>query len=135
MSNKTNQLANQNADNEHSQILPNQPNLPTGANPASTEPPCVSNQHENRLVEQSSPIDPVPPTSHKQESVMNKKKEVTQHSTAKDTSQIVPTGANLPRLTLVKRGDQEILSADTTDLTEWYDELAAAFASKNKDRD
>ena len=66
---------------------------------------------------------------------MNKKKEVTQHSTAKDTSQIVPTGANLPRLTLVKRGDQEILSADTTDLTEWYDELAAAFASKNKDRD
>src|SRR6516165_3252836 len=104
MSNKTNQLANQNADNEHSQILPNQPNLPTGANPASTEPPCVSNQHENRLVEQSSPIDPVPPTSHKQESVMNKKKEVTQHHTAKAN---LPRPA--PRLKVIKDGDREVV--------------------------
>src|SRR6516165_1012391 len=83
MRSKANQVPHQNEANDTPKIAPTGTSPPTGANPASTEPPCVSNQNENRLVEQSSPIDPVPPTSHKQESVMNKKTE------------IVPTEAHL----------------------------------------
>ena len=132
MHKKTTKTVQHNASEQNSHIVPTETSPPTSANLASREPPCVSNQHEN----QSSPIDPVPLNSHKQDNAMPKKTEVTQHSTAKDNSQIVPTEANLPgipRLKLVKREDKEMLSADTTDLTKWFGELANALASKNYD--
>ena len=129
---KANQVPHENETNDTSQIIPTDTNLPTSANLASREPPCVSNQHEN----QSSPIDPVPLNSHKQDNAMPKKTEVTQHSTAKDKSQIVPAEGNLPgipRLKLVEGEDKKILAADTTDLTKWFGELANALASNNYD--
>jgi len=133
---KANQVPHENETNDTSQIIPTDTNLPTSANLASREPPCVSNQHNNRSAGQTSPIDPVPLTSHNQDNAMPKKTEVTQHSTAKDKSQIVPAEGNLPgipRLKLVEGEDKKILAADTTDLTKWLGELANALASNNYD--
>jgi len=125
---RTNELANQNADNEHAQIVPTEPNLPTGANPTSTEPPRVSN----------SPINPILQNSNNQDNAMSKKTEVTPHSAAKGNYQLVPINANLPskrspRLKIVKDGDKEVVSPDATDRTAWRAELAEALASENVD--
>jgi hypothetical protein len=123
---------------ENSQIVPTETNLPTSANLASREPPCVSNQHENRLAGQTSPIDPVPLTSHNQDNAMPKKTEVTQHNAAEENYQIVPIKTNLsskraPRLKVIKRGDREVFAPDTSDTTEWRKDLAVTFGSSNED--
>jgi len=116
MSRKTSQVAHQKEANDTSKIVPTEANLPTGANPASTEPPCVSNQHN----------------------AIPKKTEVTPHNAAKGNYQLVPINANLPskrspRLKIVKDGDKEVVSPDATDRTAWRAELAEALASENVD--
>jgi hypothetical protein len=128
MSRKANQVAHQNEANDISKIAPNGTSLPTGTNPASTEPPCVSNQHKNRLVEQTNPIDSVPLNEHKQESLMNKGTEVTQHRTAKAN---LPRPA--PRLQVIKDGDREVVSFDDTERAVARADLAKALASENVD--
>ena len=116
MSRKTSQVAHQKEANDTSKIAPTGTSLPSGANPASTEPPCVSNQHN----------------------AIPKKTEVTPHNAAKGNYQLVPINANLPskrspRLKIVKDGDKEVVSPDATDRTAWRAELAEALASENVD--
>ena len=116
MRNKPNQVPHQNEANDTSKIAPTGTSLPSGANPASTEPPCVSNQHN----------------------AIPKKTEVTPHNAAKGNYQLVPINANLPskrspRLKIVKDGDKEVVSPDATDRTAWRAELAEALASENVD--
>ena len=135
MEKKTTKTVQHNAAEQNSHIVPTETSPPTSANLASTEP---SNQHENRLAGQPSPIDPVPLNSDKQDNAMTKKTELTQHDAAKGNYQILPIGTNLPskrapRLKVIKRGDREVLAPDTTDTTEWCKDLAATFGSRNED--